>query len=405
MPITNVFGDGITYTEYPVQQTIQNVLQAYQRIVVDGNAISLDQADDSPNDTHIHLKGNLLSHQAFIKADNAYGTTLFRVAHNGKVFATGIDAPEITTLNATTATNTSDISTHRDEYLGYAYSLKSNQNGLIAVLGNALAATEDAVQNSLVKRGATTTTFTNLTANIMNIGNSIALYGDSNVQWIPQETINGVLQNVPGAVTRVGRDPDQGGGEKGDGIEILGRIIPTGGERNQILLQTNDETPNIELVANKSIDVPFIRCRDHRDETCTEITELGISKQIVEDHSLHITPGAGSIVIPDIEDGCSRYLLFLETSWNNESDEVILTGANTNSDETMRMISADVYINESQIPSNYTNSVVYISRMSKNCRMNSNIFRIVLKCELLNSETEIPAGTTLTLNVNNEILL
>ena len=401
MPITNVFGDGITYTEYPVQQTIQNVLQAYQRIVVDGNAISIDHADDSPNDTHIHLKGSLLSHQAFIKADNASGTTLFRVAHNGKVFAAGIDAPEITSLNATTATNTSDISTLDTDYT----SLKNNQDSVIAVLGNSVAATEDAVFNSLVKRGATTTTFTNLTSNILNIGASLAMYGEANLQWIPQETINGVLQNVPGAVTRVGRDPDQGGGEKGDGIEIIGRIIATGGQRNKILLQCNDETPNIELQANNSIDVPFIRCRDDRDETCTEITELGISKQIVKDHSLHVTPGGGSTIIPDIEDGCSRYLLFLETTWDNESDEIVLTAANTNLLETMRMISADVYINESQILSNYTNSVVYISRMSKNCRMNSNIFRIVLKCELLNSETEIPAGTTITLNINNEILL
>ena len=47
--MTNVFGDGNLFQEYPVLETVANIVQAFKRITVDGEAIIIDHANHQTN--------------------------------------------------------------------------------------------------------------------------------------------------------------------------------------------------------------------------------------------------------------------------------------------------------------------------------------------------------------------
>ena len=50
--------------------------------------------------------------------------------------------------------------------------------------------------------------------------------------------------------------------------------------------------------------------------------------------------------------------------------------------------------------------MVYVDRIQKNVRKNESAkIRIVLKMELLDSETEIPNGTVLQLTIRNQLMI
>ena len=98
----------------------------------------------------------------------------------------------------------------------------------------------------------------------------------------------------------------------------------------------------------------------------------------------------------------------LNTAWDDEADELILVlQYNSQVDEEEnRFISCEVFLDETLLESGYTESMVYVDRIQKNVRKNESAkIRIVLKMELLDSETEIPNGTVLQLTVRNQLMI
>ncbi len=399
--------DGITsYTEYPVQKSITDVLGAYQRIIIDNGAISLDHAEDTVEKSHIHLQADLQETHAFIKIDNAAGTTLFRIGHNGKVHAlSGIEAPEITSLQALRASDSEELAELVIEYIGTKGQVTALEAANVStqnVLNNSTQAVATNVVGSLVQRGLITE-FQTLQADILNIDNSIAMYGDSNLTWVPQETVNGVLQNVPGASTRLGRNPDPAQ-TSGDGIEIVGRTLGTA-EQNRVLLTASQTEPNVELTANKSNDAPYLRCIGGiDDDSVVELSNHGVSLKLHTPFGYHITPGQ-THSLPQLHTGVTRLELFLNSDWSNESTEIDIILVGDNETEDMRFFTAEIMLDQSQVQGSSIESHVYIARIAKNVRSTTNTVSITLKIKLIAGETFIPHNTMLNLTTINHILL
>jgi len=136
-----------------------------------------------------------------------------------------------------------------------------------------------------------------------------------------------------------------------------------------------------------------------------EISEDGFVQRWVQDDVIHCDISE-SITL--LKPGLRRYSLVLNSAWDDESDELILRlQYNTPEDEEEnRFISCEVFLDETLLESGYTESMVYVDRIQKNVRKNeSTTIRIVLKMELLDSETEIPIGTVLQLTVRNQLMI
>ena len=103
-----------------------------------------------------------------------------------------------------------------------------------------------------------------------------------------------------------------------------------------------------------------------------------------------------------------RYRLHLAVPWSNAADEITLVlqqNSNTD-DEEFRFLTCEAFLDESDVEAGYTDSVVYVDRVTKNVRKNSpSIIRIVLKMELLNGETDIPLGSVVRVTLNNQKML
>ena len=108
----SVFGDGFLYTEYPVQESIIDPKNAFQRVIVDGGHIELDHAAHTDKDTHLYLKGPLASHESFIKITSG-GAELLKVDHTGFLSCPiGIGCPELTSLLSITSSLNTLVTTN-----------------------------------------------------------------------------------------------------------------------------------------------------------------------------------------------------------------------------------------------------------------------------------------------------
>ena len=433
---TTIIGDGVLYTEYPVKaQSSTN----FTRVVVDDGDIQIDKASHSNSDSHLFLKGDLQSHEAFIRIKSSGGTELLRVDHQGKIHAPiGIIAPEITTLTSSVSSNnnsiaalvpavtsnTNTISSNQTTILnnttGTATNavklleqdvIRSNLDNVIVILNAAGQATDLPVDGSLVKRkntGDDGTVFEAVTINKhINVKEVVAQYGNANYQWVPQKLVNGSIVNDPKAIVRCGRNHEEiGQSSIGDGIELMGLVPDDGfGERNNVLITANEFAPSLEMICNKSLGAPWIRLRDHEKTTKVEISETGIAFALSEDKTLSITPNV-PFSTTHLYTGPFRLNFTLSDKWDNTSHEMVIK-LKRNDEEDVRLVTAcEVYLDESQVESNHIGSVIYVDRFSKNVRTGAHSFlRIVLKLELLDNETELPVGTKFALTINNQSLL
>ena len=433
---TTILGDGVLYTEYPVlaQQTTH-----FTRVIVDNGDIQLDKASHSGSNSHLFLKGDLQSHEAFVKIENSNGAELLRIDHQGKLHApVGIVAPEISTLtngvtsnNASISTlittvtqNTNTLSSNQSTILNNTTTtltnsvkllevptIKANVDHVITVLNAASEATELPVDGSLVKRkntGYEGTYFELLTVNKnINVGKTIAQYGNANYQWIPQTIVNLQPVNDPKAIVRIGRNHEEiGQSSIGDGVEIMGLLSSDGiGHRNNVLITANENAPSIEMVCNKKTGAPWIRLRDHHKNSQIEISQQGLSQSLVEDLTFSVSPNVAFSTV-NLHEGMFRLNFVLSDKWDSTSNEMVLkiqTGAVL---DARIIASFEVFIDESNITSNYIESNIYIDHISKNVRKNVDSFiRLVLKCELHAGETEIPSGTRFVVTINNQTIL
>jgi hypothetical protein len=75
-------------------------------------------------------------------------------------------------------------------------------------------------------------------------------------------------------------------------------------------------------------------------------------------------------------------------------------------DELNNFLTCECCIDQSDVEAVYLDSAVYIDRVTKNIKKNQHsLIRVVLKCEFLNNETEIPQGTKILVTVNNQKML
>ena len=420
---TSIIGDGVLYTEYPVKAESSST--HFTKVIVDNGDVQIDKASHSLSDTHLFLKGDLQSHEAFIKIKSSGGAELLRVDHQGKIHApVGIIAPEITTLTNSVSSNTNTLASNQTTILNNTTAsatnavklleqdvIKSNVDNVIVTLNASGQATDLAVDGSLVKRkntGDDGTVFETVTINKhINVKEVIAQYGNANYQWIPQTTVNGSIANDPKAIVRCGRNPEEiGQSSIGDGIELMGLAPDDGfGERNNVLITANEFAPSLEMVCNKSTGAPWVRLRDHEKTSKVEISELGLAYALGEDKNLSITPNV-PFSTTHLYTGPFRLNFTLSDKWDNTSHEMIIK-LKRNDEEDIRLVTAcEVYLDESQVESNHIASVIYIDRFSKNVRKNAHSFlRIILKLELLDNETELPVGTKFALTINNQSLL
>ena len=89
-----------------------------------------------------------------------------------------------------------------------------------------------------------------MTTNLLDVEQSVDLYGDAAIQYVPQTSQN---VNVPGYTYRFGKNQEELGdfSTQGDGMEM--RNMPVGG--NEILIQVNNITPTIDIRRIKNAGV------------------------------------------------------------------------------------------------------------------------------------------------------
>ena len=171
---------------------------------------------------------------------------MLKIDNTGKLFAPiGVVCPEITSLtNSIATTNTTlldniDNTADNTEKLEEQDTIKTHVDHILTVLNDASEATK-AVNNSLVKRdNSNGTAFSKISVSqVAEIGETVAMYGDANVQWIPQKTVNGVIINDPKAICRLGRNHEEIVQDPtGDGLELVGLLPLDGiGVRNTVMI-------------------------------------------------------------------------------------------------------------------------------------------------------------------------
>ena len=418
--MTNILGDGGVTTIYPVYDDVyslfDNVSGFFKKINVDDGAIHINQAGhgDNVDDAHLLLQGQLQDHEAFVKIKNAQGTELFRIDNTGKVLAPqDIVAPSLTTVQNVASTNATSVNTLTSNLNTLEQTMISSDltlyNQIISLQTVINGGTSQAVNDSLVKRDNTAgTMFTKLNTEVIEVDDQVAMYGNANLMWVPQVTVDGVTSNVAGTHVTVGKNLAIGAGAA-DGLEIFGLPLDANGlATNQVLITANDTAASINLQCNKSNTAPYIRCSNLNDVVQNEISEHGFSQLMLHVNPLfQATPGL--VVGGALEGGTlRRYRLHLAVPWSNVADEIpfVLQQNSNTDDEEFRYLTCEAFLDESDVEAGYTDSVVYVDRVMKNVRKNSpSIIRIVLKMELLNGETEIPLGSMIRVTINNQKML
>ena len=414
--MTNIFGDGELTTQYPVYDDIfslyDNVSGFFNKIRVDDGAIEIDHAGHTGNvhDSHITLKGNLESHEAFFKIKNAQNTELFRITHAGHLLAPqDITAPSITNNTNAVVANQTGINTNSGAIISNDTDIQANATNTTALQTltkinvDAVQATSLATDKSLVQRNNTGdgTMFTILNANLVEVNHQVTLYGDSQLWWEPT--------NTPGSFIRVGRTQYSGNAAVGDGIELVGPAMDVG-KRNEVRITANDTAPSIDLQCNKTNNAPFIRCTDKDDIVQIEISDQGLVQPLTNSSYLEVTPGIDFTAL--LKTGQVRHIIGFAVPWSDDQKELVFILTTPNEDyEEKFFFSCEVSLNENTPQGVYTQSVVYVDRVSKNLRQSApSQIRVVMKLELLKNlqgvmETGLTTEHMLDFTYNNQKML
>ena len=280
------------------------------------------------------------------------------------------------------ATNTPDIASHE------------------TILQAATSAKTDATL--VLRDNSGGTDFTKLTTDILEVesGGAIALYGDANVQWVPQDAQG---QNIVGAITRLGRNheeqKDQSGA--GDGLEVIGRPEASG-ERNRVQLFAYSGAPSVELLSNKIAGVPVWRLRDSTNIIRYEIDDYGSALRMDAPLTLNVVPGVDKN--STLHRGLKEYRLILQTAWST-GFIVLVVRSNTYAENHM-IKQIEVQLDE-RLASNPISSQVYLVRHEKHLKSQAYVdeVRIIMKNTLLNGETSIPSGTIIRVLVLNSRII
>jgi len=177
------------------------------------------------------------------------------------------------------------------------------------------------------------------------------------------------------------------------------------GKRNEVRITANDTAPSIEIQANKSNTAPYIRCTDENDIVVNEISEDGFSQTMVNSSNIDVIPGIDVSV--SLKSGLVRHFVFLTTPWTDVSKEVVILLTTSVVDyEFNYFFTCEVSLNELTTLPQYTQSVVYVDRISKNVRKDAaSQIRVVIKLELHNGENQLGDDAILNFTYNNQKML
>ena len=353
------FPDGSTVVDYPLMER-EVVSSLAERLVVDSGAIKVDSAHHNLDQSHLVLDGVLTQGQNYFKITKQ-GVTLVNADHTGKLFCNAdVTGPNIQTIEAELA-NSTHLNTH----------------------------------DTLVKRdNNSTTTFEHVTTNILNAGTEVALYGDAQLSYTPQDA-QGV--NLQGYKYRFGRNQDDLGDFSGAGNGL--EFAEPGATGNQILIQTNASTPTIEFRVNKTAGVEWLLIRNSADNEALSLDEAGVHIRSDEKPGVYLTPGT-PLVLHSLTDGKQSHWLELNTAWTSATAETEIEIHQPIAEGGLRVIeNLEVFLDD-QIQNSEIQSRVYIKRWGT-YRYSKQKLWVVLGLELRNSETSLVSGSFIRLSFNN----
>ena len=359
---------GETVIVYPLieHEVISNLAH---NLVIHEGAIRLDTANHTLDDAHLVLDGVLTAGQDYFKILKS-NEKLLNADHTGKLFChKGVAAPEITALTTDVATlqaselvqttnitsNTQGIAQTTPQIVALQTSVGTNQSNITTIQTNVgnnqsnittiqtsvsslqtsdvsqnttISAIETALANSthqnthdtIVKRdNNSTTSFHDITTNILSANQAIALYGDATLQYVPQDE-NG--QNMPDFKFRFGHNSDEIGdlsaSQVGAGLEMKDP------DDNEILIQVNPKTPHIEIKTKKDAGVPWILARDHFNTPIWELDAAGISQHCDALPSFGFTPGLKYVSELGLVPGFQAHRYELSAAWTPDISESII---------------------------------------------------------------------------------
>ena len=353
------FPDGSTVVDYPLMER-EIVSSLAERLVVDSGAIKIDSAHHNLDQSHLVLDGVLTQGQNYFKITKQ-GVTLVNADHTGKLFCNAdVTGPNIQALE-TELGNSTHLSTH----------------------------------DTLVKRdNNSTTTFEHLTTNILNASTEIAMYGDCQISYTPQDAQG---TNLQGYTYRFGRNQadffDFSG--TGNGLEIA----EPGLTGNMILIQSNAITPTIELRVNKNAGVPWMLIRNSADNEALTLDDAGIHIRSDEKPGVYLTPGT-PLVLHTLTDGKQAHWLELNTTWTSATTETEIEIEQPLAVGGLRVIeNLEVFL-DGQIQGSAVESRVYIKRWGVYKYSKQKLW-VVLGLELRNGETNLVQGSFIRLSFNN----
>ena len=357
------FPDGSTVIDYPLMEH-EIVSSIAERLVVDSGAIKIDSAHHNLDRSHLVLDGVLTQGQNYFKITKQ-GNTLVHADHTGKLFCNAdVTGPNIQAIESELA-NSTHLNTH----------------------------------DTLVKRdNNSTTTFQHLTTNILNASTEVAMYGDCQISYTPQDA-QGV--NLQGYTYRFGRNQADLGDFSGTGNGL--EFAEPGATGNMILIQTNDSTPTIEFRVNKTAGVPWMLIRNSADHEALSLDDAGIHIRSDEKPGVFLTPGT-PLVLHTLTDGKQAHWLELSVNWTGATAETEIEIEQPIASAGLRVIeNLEVFLDD-QFQNSAVESRVYIKRWGVYKYSKQKLW-VVLGLELRNGETNIKSGSMIRLSFNNSLVL
>ena len=421
---------GGTVVVYPLIE--RNVISGIaERIVIDDGAIKIDHAADNLDNAHLVLDGVLTSGQDYVKVVKN-GVKLLNIDHTGKLFChEGIGFPDLTTienfitaLQSQTATNANGLIALDGDITVLQGQTATNAGGLVTVdnsrvvedqvlqaaidvnIGHiatntaALASgTHVNTHDTLVKRNNNgTTSFHDITTNVLSANQAIAIYGDATIQFVPQDDQG---QNLSGYTYRFGRNSEELGDLSGTGagLEFKDTL------NNEVLMQVNKNTPHIELKVNKEPNIPFVRIRNNNSDSIIEITEQGIIPKVHIVNTIYLTPGA--LLQTSMLGGYQSHVFELGYAWLDTTGETRIEFSESQSSADFHLIeNIQVCLDDRSlsIPVSDITSRIVLKRWGV-YRNTNHILEIVLGCDFHSNAIEVEVGSRIRVTFNNKKLL
>jgi hypothetical protein len=237
-----------------------------------------------------------------------------------------------------------------------------------------------------------------LSTNLIDVQQSVDLYGDAAVQYTPQNSAGG---NITGYTYRFGKNQEELGdfSTQGDGMELK---EPSG---NEILLQVNDDTPTIEIQRFKNPGVEVLLVRNTANNKVVSLDDEGIHIRRNDQNVVLLTPG-NTLNLGDLRDGFQTHRFTLDQNWTASSAETIVEIYGATSAAIFRHVqNLEVAIDDLSQPGSVSdiNARVYIKRWGGYRNTTQRVW-VVLGVEF-NGDTNIPSGKFLRLSFNNKLIL